>query len=133
MTSSSPLRSPLSRVRGLGAAGGAVHHWWLQRLTAIALIPLLPWFLYSFLTAMLGASRDVVQVWFHSPVHALGTLLLLTAMFMHARLGLQVVIEDYVHAPCKKHALVVLVWLLCAALTIISWVAVLKMHFSVMM
>lgn len=129
MTSSnSPLRSPLSRARGLGSAKSGAHHWWMQRLSAIALIPLVSWFLYSFLTQMLGADRAAVAAWFSSPVHAIGALLLFTAMFFHARLGLHVVVEDYVHCSWKKNLLLIGITLLSFALTVISWVAILSLH-----
>ena len=130
MTSSHPLRSPLSKVRGHGSAKSGVHHWWMQRLSAVALIPLVSWFVYSFLTQMLGAERAAIANWFDSPLNAMGTLALLTAMFYHARLGLQVVIEDYVHTHWKKNAMLIFVSLLSAGLTVVCWVSVLKLHLN---
>ena len=95
------LRSPLGRVRGLGSAKEGVNHWWAQRLTALALIPLTVWFVISLLTVM-GADYAVVRAWVGSPVVAGLLILLIAATFYHAYLGLQVVIEDYVHSEAWK-------------------------------
>jgi succinate dehydrogenase / fumarate reductase membrane anchor subunit len=95
------LRSPLGRVRGLGSAKEGVNHWWAQRLTAFALIPLTVWFVISLLTVM-GADYAVVRAWVGSPVVAGLLILLIAATFYHAYLGLQVVIEDYVHSEAWK-------------------------------
>ena len=99
------LRTELGKVRGLGASRHAVGHWWIQRVTALVLIPLSLWFLSSLLTALL--SPDVIHIaeWFASPVHAILMALLLIALFWHAKLGVQVVIEDYVHSPFAKYFL----------------------------
>jgi succinate dehydrogenase / fumarate reductase membrane anchor subunit len=95
------LRSPLGRVRGLGSAKEGVNHWWAQRLTALALIPLTVWFVISLLT-VLGGDYAVVRAWVGSPVVAGLLILLIAATFYHAYLGLQVVIEDYVHSEAWK-------------------------------
>lgn len=95
------LRSPLSRVRGLGSAKEGVSHWWAQRLTALALIPLAVWFVISLLS-ITGADHAAVRAWVGSPVVAGLLILLIAATFYHAYLGLQVVIEDYVHSEGWK-------------------------------
>src|SRR5262249_14714161 len=91
------MGSPLGQGTRLGASGYGVGPWWVQRLTALALIPLSVWFMASLV--MIAQSPDPFRVadWMAAPSHAIGAGLLLVAMFWHAKLGLQVVIEDYVH------------------------------------
>ena len=95
----------LRRVRGVGSAKEGVHHWWMQRLTAIALVPLSIWLLTS-IAFLAGADHARVAAWIANPVVALLLILTLTAMFYHLKLGVQVVIEDYVHAKPAKFACV---------------------------
>jgi len=90
------LTAPLSRVLGLGSAKQGLHHWWLQRLTAIALVPLLLWLVCG-LAQVAGGGYAEARTWVQSPGVALLLLLLAVAMFWHTKLGLQVIIEDYVH------------------------------------
>jgi succinate dehydrogenase / fumarate reductase membrane anchor subunit len=97
------LRSPLGRARGLGSAKEGTAHWWAQRVTAIALVPLTLWFVANVI-ALAGAPRIDVLAWLASPVVAVLMLLLVAAVFRHAQLGLQVVVEDYVHAEGVKVA-----------------------------
>ena len=91
----------LRRALGLGSAKGGVRHWWMQRLTAIALVPLSIWFVISVIY-LLGADHERVTSWVSNPIVALLLILMLTTMFYHLRLGLQVVIEDYIHAKSLK-------------------------------
>ncbi len=95
------LRSPLGRVMGLGSAKEGVAHWWAQRVTAVAMIPLLLWFVID-LISLTGARRGEVLVWLHRPLPAIATVLMLVAVFYHMALGVQVVIEDYVHTEWLK-------------------------------
>ena len=90
------LRTPLARARGLGSAKEGVHHWWAQRLTAIALIPLVVWFAIS-LIMLSGADYAVVRAWLGSPLVMVLMILTIGIGLHHGQLGLQVVIEDYVH------------------------------------
>ncbi|MEI6201004.1 MAG: succinate dehydrogenase, hydrophobic membrane anchor protein [Enhydrobacter sp.] len=90
----SDTRTPLSRARGLGSAKEGVHHWWMQRVTAIALIPLVVWFAIS-LVMLSGADYAVARAWIGSPlVMVLLTLTIVVGLY-HGQLGLQVVWEDY--------------------------------------
>ena len=91
------MRSQLGRVRGLGSAKSGVEHWWIERLTAIALVPLTIWFVISVLT-LLGADQPVVVAWAARPVNTVLLLALVIMTFHHMQLGLQVVIDDYVKA-----------------------------------
>jgi succinate dehydrogenase / fumarate reductase membrane anchor subunit len=127
--SSNDLRSKLARAKGLGSAKSGVGHWWYQRLTAVALIPLSVWFVYSLVTALQEPSPAGVAMWLSSPVHTVAMLLMLIALFFHAKLGLQVVIEDYVKCPVQKYSLLFANNFLCIAFAIISILAVLKLHF----
>ncbi len=119
------LRTPLGRVRGLGSAKEGTAHWWAQRLTALALIPLVLWFVVS-LIVMTGAGHGAVAEWLRNPVSAVSMLLLILAGFHHAQLGLQVVIEDYVHAEWLKFASVTAVKFAAVALGIGAAFSVLK-------
>ena len=90
------MRSPLGRALGLGSAKGGTDHWWAQRVTAVALIPLIGWAVFSLL--MLGRlDHDALVQWIDRPINTIALLLLLGTLFYHSELGIQVVIEDYVH------------------------------------
>ncbi len=125
----SDLRSKLGKARGLGSAKHGVMHWWMQRVTAIAIIPLGVWFMVSLVSVMISPDLLVVARWFALPSHALFLGLLVVAMFYHAKLGLQVVIEDYIHCPCKKFTLLLANNFFCFAGAAFCIIAVLKMHF----
>ncbi len=95
------MRSQLGRVRGLGAAKSGVEHWWVERVTSIALTPLTVWFVVAVLMH-LGASQAVVAHWAGRPVNTVLLLALVILTFHHMQLGLQVVIDDYVNGA-KAH------------------------------
>lgn len=123
------MRTPLARVRGLGSAKSGVHHWWMQRLTAIALALLTPWFLWLLLT-LPTTEPDSVREVLGRPHNALFLIAFVIALFWHARLGLQVVIEDYVHQRGLEIALHVLVTLACALGALTAVVAVGRIVFA---
>jgi succinate dehydrogenase / fumarate reductase membrane anchor subunit len=95
------LRAPLSRVLGLGTAKDGTSHWWGQRVSAIALLFLGLWFVVS-LTMMSDFSHAAVVASIERPINSILLLLLMVTMAYHSYLGIQVVIEDYVHAPGIK-------------------------------
>lgn len=101
------MRTPLARARGLGSAKDGVHHWWVQRLTAVALALLTPWFLWL-LVSLIGADQADVQATIANPRYALPLLFFVLALFWHAKLGIQVVIEDYTHTRWLEVTLQVL-------------------------
>ena len=125
----SDLRTPLARARGLGSARSGVHHWWAQRLTAIALIPLVVWFAIS-LVMMSGADYDVVRAWIASPMVMVLLLLTIAVGLHHGQLGLQVVIEDYVHGDGWKLALIVAVRFIAIFFGVAAIVAILRIGFG---
>lgn len=119
------LRSPLARVRGLGSAKEGVHHWWAQRVTAIALIPLCLWFILS-LAGMGGADYNAIIQWMQSPVICAALILLVIALFYHAQLGVQVVIEDYVGCKALRIGSIILTGFVFLFSGLASITAVLK-------
>ena len=121
-------RTPLSRVRGLGSAKEGVEHWWVQRVTAAALIPLTVWFAAS-LIAITGSDYTTVIAWFKKPFTPILMVLLLIALFHHMALGLQVVVVDYVHADWAKRPAVVAIRLACFALSVAGIYATLRIAF----
>lgn len=124
------LRSPLGRVRGLGAARDGVSHWWLQRVTAVALIPCV--IVMVLVLARIGsADHATVVAAFRHPLLATVSLLTILALFWHIRLGLQVVIEDYIHVERAKLAALVAVTFIVFAVGALAALSVLKLFFGV--
>jgi succinate dehydrogenase / fumarate reductase membrane anchor subunit len=95
------LRSPLSRVEGLGSAKEGTAHWWAQRVTAVALVPLTLWFLISLLT-LPGLDYETVHTWLAVPVTGFLAILLVAVLTYHSYLGTQVIVEDYVNSSGMK-------------------------------
>ena len=123
------LRSPLSQARGLGSAKEGVGHWWVQRLTAIALIPLSLWFVVSVARFPLLDHATMVA-WIKAPLVAVALAMFFVAMIYHATLGVQVVIEDYVGNEGTKLVSIVLVKFALYAIAATSVFAVLKIAFG---
>ena len=123
------LRTPLGRARGLGSAKQGVHHWWAQRVTAVALVPLTLWFILA-LVGLAGSEATAASAFVAHPVNAILLLLLIAATFHHLHLGLQVVIEDYVHGELVKIAAVLAIKLLAVALGVAAAFSVLKIAFG---
>lgn len=119
------LRSGLGRVRGLGSAKEGVSHWWAQRVTAISLVPLTLWFVAS-IVLLAGADHATVSAWIAQPFNTVLLLCLLAATFWHASLGLQVVIEDYIHNERLKLAVLLVVKALLVLMALSGLLAVLR-------
>ncbi|NKI35471.1 succinate dehydrogenase, hydrophobic membrane anchor protein [Wenzhouxiangella sp. XN79A] len=103
-----PLRNPLANAHNHGAAGDGVDHWWSQRFSAILLVPLVLWLVWA-LSVLAGADFETASAWLASPWNAAMAILFVLASFYHGRLGLQVVIGDYIHHRPTELALQVLV------------------------
>jgi succinate dehydrogenase / fumarate reductase membrane anchor subunit len=119
------IRTPLAHVRGLGAAKDGTHHWWLQRVTSIALVPLVLWFIISLL-GVSHADYETFQHWLSNPFRAGLMVALLAVLFYHASLGMQVIYEDYVRPEGAKVIAVLATQFVLFLLGAISIVAVLK-------
>lgn len=122
------MRSQLGRARGTGAGGG-VHHWYAERVTSIALVPLTLWFIYAMLT-LAGASQERVAAWAGHPVNTVLLLALIVMTFHHMHLGLQVVYEDYVDAKWFMNILILATKGVSLLLGLMASVAVLKLALS---
>ena len=123
------LRTPLGTVRGLGSAKEGVDHWWAQRLTAVALVPLCLWFVIG-LIGVAGGGYEQAIAWIGHPVTAILLILLIVAVFHHAHLGMQVIYEDYIHTGWLKMVAVVGTKFLALILAVASIFAVLKIAFG---
>ncbi|MFT7459651.1 MAG: succinate dehydrogenase / fumarate reductase membrane anchor subunit [Planctomycetota bacterium] len=123
------LRTPLARVKGLGSAKNGSHHWWQQRVTAIALVPLSLWFIYS-LVSMVGASYMTVVNWIRLPYVTVLLILFIASLFYHALLGIQVVIEDYIDSEWQKIGSIILVKFLAVVGALASVLSILNVFFG---
>ena len=123
------MRSTIGRVRGLGSAKAGTEHWWMQRVTAVGLIPLTLWFVAS-LVSLVGADFETAYLWVASPAGAVPMVLLLVAGLWHGKLGLQVVVEDYIHAEGVKIAILMVLTLATVALGAAGIFAIFKISFG---
>ncbi len=119
------LKAPLARANGLGAAHHGSHHWMHQRVTAIANIPLMIWFVYS-VVHLKGASHYEVSAWLAEPVNAILMILSVISVFYHAALGSQVIAEDYIHHEGLKLIKLIAMKLTLFALAVACIFSVLK-------
>jgi succinate dehydrogenase / fumarate reductase membrane anchor subunit len=123
------MRSSLRRARWLGSAKEGVDHWWIQRVTAVALVPLTLWLAAS-LIALTGSDYNTFVAWLRAPYATILMILLLIALLHHMALGLQVVVEDYIHADGVKLPAVVTIRVVCFALMIVGIIATLRIAFG---
>jgi succinate dehydrogenase / fumarate reductase, membrane anchor subunit len=119
------LRAPLATARGLGSAKEGTHHFWNQRLTAIVLVPMTLWIMVS-LVRMTNVDYATVTQWIAAPLNAVLLLIFLLALFYHALLGVQIVIEDYIHSEWQKIACLILVKFTILLTGLTSVLAVIK-------
>ncbi len=122
-------RTDRRKVLGLGASREGVHHWWAQKISALALIPLTIIFLWTTLP-LIGGSHDAVVAAYNRPVNAISSILFFVVLFQHLRQGLQVVVEDYVHGRAALAALSVGTTLFCWAFAATGVFAVARMAFA---
>ena len=111
--------SPLRRAIGLGSSGSGAHHWWLQRVTAVALVPLSIWLVASLIAHARDGQQDLLA-WLGRPAVAVTMAVLWVILFWHMKLGLRVIVEDYVHADRMKFAILIAVDLVSLALMAIG-------------
>lgn len=119
------LRNPLAVARGLGSAKGGTEHWWEQRMSSLALIPLGLWFVFS-LSCMAGAEYGAVRAWMAAPVTATLLVLFIAIAFHHVASGMQVVFEDYVQNEAARLISIITVKFLAVVLAVLCIVSVLK-------
>jgi succinate dehydrogenase / fumarate reductase, membrane anchor subunit len=122
-------RSSFDRPQGFGSARAGAGHWWMQRVTAVALVPLTLWISAS-LFARAGSDYGAFILWLRTPFTTALMVLLLIALFYHMALGLQVVVEDYVHTDRMKIPAVVVIHLGCFALAAAGIMATLRIAFG---
>ncbi len=123
-------RTPLSRAYGLGSAKEGISHWWMTRLTAVALIPLVIWVVYGLLQ-IVGADYQQLRQWVANPVNSIALICLMLALAYHSSLGVQVVAEDYVRRQWLRRIIIVLVYFLKVLIAVTSIFAILKIAFGV--
>lgn len=128
-TNAAVMRTPLGRVRGLGSAKSGTHHWWMQRVTSIALLPLTLWFVVSMLS-LAGASFAQTRAFLAWPVNAVLMLALIGLTFHHIAAGLQVVVEDYVRKDMQRIAALLVIKGGCWLMALVCAFAVLRVAFT---
>ena len=122
-------QTPIAQVRGLGSARSGAHHWWLERLTSLSTLLLFIWLITALLRLPTLDHKSVVA-WLASPLTAVPMLLLIVSTFWHLKLGLQVVIEDYVHEEGLRLFSIILVHFFAIAGASLAIFAVLKIAFG---
>lgn len=122
-------RTNLGRARGLGSAKHGVGHWISERVSSIALVPLVLWAVWSALR-LAASGYDGAVAWLASPINAVLMSLLLLVGFWHMHAGLRVVVEDYIHKPVSKSVLLVLNLFVCILFGAVAIFSVLKVAFT---
>ena len=124
------MKTPFARVRGLGTAHSGTEHFWMQRLTGIANFPLIIAFLVV-VVSLVGSSQASVIATLSNPLVAMILLAALISVLIHMRIGMQVIIEDYVHEETSKIVLIMLNTFYTVAVALVSAFAILKLSFGV--
>ncbi|WP_129794072.1 succinate dehydrogenase, hydrophobic membrane anchor protein [Sphingosinicella sp. CPCC 101087] len=123
------METPLGRVRGLGSSGEGAHHWWIERLTSVSTLLLLVWLAVSLLR-LPALDHPTIVEWLAGPLGAVPMLLLIVSTFWHLKLGLQVVIEDYVHDDGAKLFWIMVLNFAAILAAALALFAVLKIAFT---
>lgn len=121
--------TPIGRVRGLGSAKSGAHHWWVERLTSVSTLVLFIWLLVSLLR-LPDLGHGTVTEWLRSPIAAVPMLILIVSTFRHLKLGMQVIIEDYVHEEGLKLFSITLLNFFAIGAGALAFFSVLKIAFS---
>jgi len=123
------LKSPLAAARGAGSTGEGSHHWIVQRFSAVAMLPIVVWFMFNI--AALSTSSYVAFIdWMSSPLVSAATILFVIMSFWHGALGLQTIIEDYIHCKICKPLFIFLTYFASFAFALTCIVSVLKISFG---
>ncbi len=122
------LRTPLANVKGLGSAKEGAHHWWMQRLTSIALVPLTLWLAFS-IASFGNMTYLSIVAWMQSPLVAVSAALLIVVLLYHLQLGAQVIIEDYVGGWLRITSLIMLNFA-CIALAFLGLFSIIKVSLT---
>ena len=122
------MRTPLSKVRGLGSAKSGTEHFWHQRLTSLLLVPLVLWLGFSL--AAMPVDHATLTEWIAQPLVTVGLVLLIIVVFYHAQLGLQVIIEDYISSHARRTVVLLMSNLACLAFGAVGVVSVLRISFG---
>ena len=123
------LRSPLGTALGSGSAKQGVHHWWVQRLTAVALVPLALWLVVSLL-ALPTLNYTTVAAWMSGSWTALALVLFVLTASLHSQLGVRVIVEDYVHGSGAKMAALIVLTFIHVLIAAAGVLAILKVAFG---
>jgi succinate dehydrogenase / fumarate reductase membrane anchor subunit len=123
------METPIARVRGLGSARSGAHHWWLERLTSVGALVLFLWLIASVLM-LPSLDYGTVTEWLRQPLAAVPMLLLIVTTFWHLKMGLQVIIEDYVHEEGMKLFSIVLLNFFVLGAGALAFFAVLRIAFT---
>ncbi len=123
------METPIARVRGLGSARSGAHHWWLERLTSVSTLILFVWLIVSLLR-LPALDHAAVTEWLRAPLAAVPMLLLIVSTFWHAKLGMQVLIEDYVHEEGWKFFSITLLNFFVIGAAALAFFSVLKIAFA---
>ena len=123
------MQTPLNKVRGFGSAKTGTEHWWMQRVTGIANLALVIFFIVI-VVSLIGKGHDEVAGTLGNPFVAIGMLALILSVTWHMRLGMQVIIEDYVHGEGRKITLLLANTFFCAAMAIAATFAILNLSFG---
>ncbi len=124
------LRNPLAKAHNHGSAGEGVGHWWALRFTAILLVLLTVWLIYA-MASLIGADHATAVAWIGRPFNAAMAILFVVTSIYHGELGLQVVIEDYIHTRATEIMLMVLIRIASIVGGLLAVIAILKMAFGV--
>ncbi len=125
----SNFRTPLSQVKGHGSAKEGTAHFWMQRVTAIAMVPLVLWLCFS-VASLPGMSQEEIRGWLSGPITSVLMVLLILVGFYHAKLGLQMVIEDYIGNHGLRTAIVIGVTMVCAFFAVLGVFSVMRIAFA---
>jgi succinate dehydrogenase / fumarate reductase membrane anchor subunit len=123
------FRTQLNKCKGLGSAKDGANHWWMQRLTALGLLPLVIWFVVTILKITMSNQIGLIEI-IRSPINLTMLILFLVVSIYHGMLGMKVIIEDYVHAEGTKFALIILLQFISVVSILVGLTAIITFYIS---